>query len=204
MFTASTVRPIALGKPAILVPYPHATADHQRKNARWMVEAGAALLVGWALPWLALGWALYGLYLVLVTIAGRAKVTVRTLPAAAAGLVVNVGVLIWLVPSLGVVGAAIALGAAYVAMLVVLFLLTRNVFRVPFEWGRLVPLVLIVSVFSVAGDLLIPNEGLAGFVARAVVLLALAPTLVAARVVTISELRILAEAVRSRRVVEAG
>ncbi len=35
----------ALGKPAILVPYPHATADHQRKNARWMVAGGAALLV---------------------------------------------------------------------------------------------------------------------------------------------------------------
>ncbi len=35
----------ALGRPAILVPYPHATADHQRKNARWMVEGGAALVV---------------------------------------------------------------------------------------------------------------------------------------------------------------
>jgi UDP-N-acetylglucosamine--N-acetylmuramyl-(pentapeptide) pyrophosphoryl-undecaprenol N-acetylglucosamine transferase len=35
----------ALGKPAILIPYPYATADHQRKNARWMVDGGAALLV---------------------------------------------------------------------------------------------------------------------------------------------------------------
>jgi len=35
----------ALGKPAILVPYPYATADHQRKNARWMVANGAALMV---------------------------------------------------------------------------------------------------------------------------------------------------------------
>jgi UDP-N-acetylglucosamine--N-acetylmuramyl-(pentapeptide) pyrophosphoryl-undecaprenol N-acetylglucosamine transferase len=35
----------ALGKPAVLVPYPFATADHQRKNARWMVDGGAALLV---------------------------------------------------------------------------------------------------------------------------------------------------------------
>ena len=32
----------AAGRPAILVPYPHATADHQSANAAWMAEAGAA------------------------------------------------------------------------------------------------------------------------------------------------------------------
>lgn len=35
----------ALGRPAILVPYPYATADHQRKNAEWMARAGAAVVV---------------------------------------------------------------------------------------------------------------------------------------------------------------
>ncbi|WP_241004434.1 glycosyltransferase [Conexibacter sp. SYSU D00693] len=35
----------AHAKPAVLVPYPHATADHQTANARWMVDAGAAVLV---------------------------------------------------------------------------------------------------------------------------------------------------------------
>ena len=42
------------------------------------------------MPWVALGWALYGLFLVLVVMAGRAKVTMRNFPAALAGLVVNV------------------------------------------------------------------------------------------------------------------
>jgi UDP-N-acetylglucosamine--N-acetylmuramyl-(pentapeptide) pyrophosphoryl-undecaprenol N-acetylglucosamine transferase len=35
----------AAGKPAILVPYPHASADHQTANARWMQRAGAAVVV---------------------------------------------------------------------------------------------------------------------------------------------------------------
>jgi UDP-N-acetylglucosamine--N-acetylmuramyl-(pentapeptide) pyrophosphoryl-undecaprenol N-acetylglucosamine transferase len=35
----------AVGRPAILVPYPHATADHQTGNARWLAEAGAALMI---------------------------------------------------------------------------------------------------------------------------------------------------------------
>ena len=32
----------AHGRPAILVPYPHAAADHQTANARWMADGGAA------------------------------------------------------------------------------------------------------------------------------------------------------------------
>jgi UDP-N-acetylglucosamine--N-acetylmuramyl-(pentapeptide) pyrophosphoryl-undecaprenol N-acetylglucosamine transferase len=33
------------GLPAVLVPYPHATADHQTANARWMEEGGAAVVL---------------------------------------------------------------------------------------------------------------------------------------------------------------
>lgn len=42
---ASVQELAALGKPAILVPYPYATADHQRRNAEWMATAGAAEII---------------------------------------------------------------------------------------------------------------------------------------------------------------
>jgi UDP-N-acetylglucosamine--N-acetylmuramyl-(pentapeptide) pyrophosphoryl-undecaprenol N-acetylglucosamine transferase len=35
----------AAGRPAILIPYPHATADHQTTNARWMGDGGAAVVI---------------------------------------------------------------------------------------------------------------------------------------------------------------
>jgi UDP-N-acetylglucosamine--N-acetylmuramyl-(pentapeptide) pyrophosphoryl-undecaprenol N-acetylglucosamine transferase len=35
----------AAGLPAVLVPYPHASADHQTANARFIEAAGAAVVV---------------------------------------------------------------------------------------------------------------------------------------------------------------
>jgi UDP-N-acetylglucosamine--N-acetylmuramyl-(pentapeptide) pyrophosphoryl-undecaprenol N-acetylglucosamine transferase len=42
---ASVFELAAAGLPAILVPYPHATADHQRKNAQYFADAGGAVIV---------------------------------------------------------------------------------------------------------------------------------------------------------------
>jgi len=44
---ASTVAELAvIGRPALLIPYPYATDDHQSANARALAEAGA----GWIIP----------------------------------------------------------------------------------------------------------------------------------------------------------
>lgn len=154
--------------------------------ATGVVVCGVALLGRWmvrllaehryfgayqALPWLALGWALYGLYLVFLAIAGRARVTSRNFPAAAVGLALNVTLLIVLVPpggaNLGIAGAGIALCGAYGGMLLVMYLLTRSLFRVGFEWRRLAQLAAILAGVAVSGELLLPSHGLVGLVARA-------------------------------------
>jgi len=150
--------------------------------ATGVVVAGVALLGRWAvrlllhsndyaahdaLPWLALGWALYGLYLIFVVISGRVRRTRRNLPAALVGLAVNVVGLVVLVPVLGISGAGIALVIAYTAMLGVIHALTRRLFRISFEWGRLARVLAVLVGISVAGELALPTHGAAGFLERA-------------------------------------
>lgn len=126
-----------------------------------------------AIPWLALGWALYGLFVIFVVIAGRAEVTTRNFPAAAVGLAVNVVLLLLLTPPFGLAGAGLALAGAYVAMLIVMRLLTRNLFRVDFEWLRVAQIVLAVGGGAALGELLLPTSGALGLVARAAVFVVL-------------------------------
>jgi O-antigen/teichoic acid export membrane protein len=115
---------------------------------------------------------------VFVAIAGRARVTSRLFPAAAAGLAVNVALLLALVPSagagLGIAGAGIALCGAYATMLAVMYALTRGLFRVGFEWRRLAALTMILAAVAVSGELALPDHGAGGLLAR-VAWLALVP-----------------------------
>ena len=143
--------------------------------SRWIVDllaAPAYASAHEALGWVALGWGLYGLALLLVTVAGRARITTRNVPAAAAGLATNVVALVLLVPPLGVAGAGLALCVAYVVTLASLHLLTRSLFTVPFEWRRLVHATGVLVVAALAGELLLPADGWGGLLARVALLIA--------------------------------
>jgi O-antigen/teichoic acid export membrane protein len=172
---------------------------------RWIVRLLAAEYFGAheALPWLALGWALYGLYPVLMVLAGRAGNTARNFPAAAAGLLVNVALILALVPSsganLGIAGAGLALCGAYLAMLAVFYALTRSLFRVDFEWARLALLVAVFAAVAVSGELLLPASGLEGLALRALWFLLAPALLIATRFFSARELRGARELVRTVR-----
>ena len=137
---------------------------------RWVVRLFAApefYEAHEALPWVALGWALYGLFLVLVAMAGRARVTVRNAPAALCGLVANLAALALLVPPYGITGAGIALCVAYLVMLVAMYAFTRSLFRVDFEWARLGTVVALLGGAWALGELVLATEGAGPFIARA-------------------------------------
>jgi O-antigen/teichoic acid export membrane protein len=149
-------------------------------EARWIVRllAAKSFYASYrAVPWLSLGWAMYGLWVVFLVIAGRAQVTRRNFPAALVGLAVNIALLTLLVPSYGIVGAGVALCGAYGAMLVVMYLLVRSAFSVSFEWRRLAHIVALTGSFAVLGDLLLPTQGAAGLLSRAIVFCAIPPAL---------------------------
>jgi O-antigen/teichoic acid export membrane protein len=179
-------------------------------EARWILRllAKSTFFPAYrAVPWVSLGWAMYGLWVVLLVIAGRAKVTRRNFPAALVGLAVNVVLLILLVPHYGIAGAGVALCGAYVGMLGVMYLLVRRAFPVTFEWRRLAHIVVVMSVLTVTGDLFLPTSGAGGLLLRAVVFLAIPPALLLTGFPHPQELtqaRLLAKRLRSYRVAGRG
>jgi O-antigen/teichoic acid export membrane protein len=113
---------------------------------------------------------LYALYLVLVVILGRTGRTEFNLPAAIGALVANVALNLALVPPLGIAGAGLALVASYLVVLGLMYAFTQRLFPVPYEWGRLLRIVLIVAAIVGLAELFVPTSGAGGLLIRAVLL----------------------------------
>jgi O-antigen/teichoic acid export membrane protein len=111
---------------------------------------------------------LYAVYMVLVVILGRTGRTEFNLPATLAALAANIVLNLLLVPSLGIVGAGLALVASYVVVLALMYVFTQRLFPVPYQWGRLARVVLTAAVLVSAGELLMPTSGALGLLGRIV------------------------------------
>ncbi len=132
-------------------------------EARWIVRLLAAdtfFPAYQAIGLLATGIALYALYLAMVVILGRTGRTEYSFPATAAAVVVNIVLNLVLVPSEGIVGAAIALVASYVVVLVLMYLFTQRLFHVPYEWRRLALVVFAAAGLIGLGEAVVPTDGI--------------------------------------------
>lgn len=138
-------------------------------ESRWIVDLLAADRFAdayKAVGLLVAGSALNGIYLALLVVLGRTGRTEFNFPATLAALAVNVGLNIWLIPKEGIVGAGIALLAAYATAVGLMYVFTQRLFYVPYEWGRLAAILLLTIGTIAAGELLLPTEGIEGFLLR--------------------------------------
>ncbi len=146
----------------------------------WLV-VGLALLSRWllrllvaeqffdaykAIPLVAIGVSLYGLYLVLVVVMGRVGRTEYNFPVSGTATVANIALNLWLVPKYGIVGAGVALGLSYLVMLTLMYFVSRRYFMVPFQWLRLAHILVVATGIVALGVLATPTAGATGLLLR--------------------------------------
>lgn len=125
------------------------------------------------------GAALYAVYMVLLVVLGRTGQTKYNLPATGAGLVVNIGLNLLLLPVWGIVGAGVALVASYLVVVGMMWAFTRRLFPVPYEWLRLARVLLASAALIAIGEVFVPEEGI-GWLAVRLLLVAAFPAVLLA------------------------
>jgi O-antigen/teichoic acid export membrane protein len=103
-----------------------------------------------AVALLAFAFTAYAGYTVLAIGSGRARRTQLNWVVTGAGAAVNVGLNFWLVPAYGMVGAAIATVAAYVALFFGMMLYAQSVYPVPYQWRRIATIAVAAVGLNVA------------------------------------------------------
>jgi O-antigen/teichoic acid export membrane protein len=107
-------------------------------------------------PWILLGYVFNGAYVVFIAGAYLEKKT-KFLPLITGlGALVNIGVNFLLIPSMGIMGAALATLAAYAIMAMTMYFASRKFYQIQYEWDKVAGIALAATVAFVAFKLLHP------------------------------------------------
>ena len=109
-------------------------------------------------------------------ILGRTGKTGYNFPVTIVATIANVILNLILVPAWGIVGAGVALIVSYLIVIVLIYLVSRRIFPIPWQWGRLAVVVGAAVVLVGGGEALLPTDGAVGFLSRAL-LFALYPVI---------------------------
>ncbi len=123
------------------------------------------------LPLVAVAYILDGFYLIMLAgVFIREKTKLLPL-ATVIGAVLNFGLNLLFIPRFGVYGAAATTIVAYTAMVVTLYFISRRVYRVNYEFGRLLTVGVLTAVIAVIPEFVSLGAGLSGIVFRGALLL---------------------------------
>ncbi|MEI8105478.1 MAG: oligosaccharide flippase family protein [Actinomycetes bacterium] len=102
-----------------------------------------------AVPILCFATAAYSGYSVLAIGIGRMRKTQFNWVVSGAAALVNIGLNIALIPRFGMMGAAVATVVAYLALFVGMWLRSRSIYPVPYQWRRVVTLATVAVTLTV-------------------------------------------------------
>jgi O-antigen/teichoic acid export membrane protein len=101
-----------------------------------------------AVPFLCFGVAAYSGYSVLAIGVGRTRQTQLNWIVSGAAALINIALCIALIPPYGMMGAAVATLVAYVALFLGMWLRSRTVYPVPYQWRRIVTLSAVAAALT--------------------------------------------------------
>jgi len=149
---------------------------------------------------------LYGGYFIAAIGVGRKKKNQFNWVVVAVAALIEVGALLVLVPRYGVAGAGWALVIAYGSMFALMIWREHRVFPVPYPWGRIVRIPVVLA-FAFVATLVIPDSGVGPLALRLVVAAAIPLGYVAVGFLTRAELvevRGLVAGIRRRPEIKPG
>ncbi len=104
-----------------------------------------------AVPLLCFATAAYSGYSVLAIGIGRARRTQYNWVVSGAAAALNIALNLILIPRYGMMGAAVATIAAYLALFVGMWLRSRRVYPVPYQWRRVITLAAVAGALTAVG-----------------------------------------------------
>jgi O-antigen/teichoic acid export membrane protein len=113
-------------------------------------------------PLITFAYALYGLYVLMVTGMGITKRTVPMAWIVSVAAVVNIGLNIALIPAWGIRAAAVTTVLADAIMVGGGWLYSQRVYPIPYDWKRIARVVIVGAVVVLISTELAPGRGLAG------------------------------------------
>jgi O-antigen/teichoic acid export membrane protein len=116
-----------------------------------------------------------------------------------AGGLINVAVNFWLIPRMGLMGAALATLASYVAMAIGMYAATQKYFAVPYEWKRILKLFALTALVYAAASLVeLEPASWSGVLIKAFVCIFFLLLCVIARAFDPAEVKLLKNSIRRR------
>jgi O-antigen/teichoic acid export membrane protein len=107
-----------------------------------------------AIPALAYSSVFFAGFIVVTIATGRTRNTKFNWIAATAAAVFNFSLNLWLIPAHGMVGAAYATLAAYILLMLLRTWNAQRIYRIDYQWRRVVSILLVAGVLTGIGELL--------------------------------------------------